>query len=120
MSSIAKTAFFVSLVTTLALIVFPLVSVAQLSTSVTSVTSLAKGTGVTGVKAAIVKVINFFLALVGLLAVIVLIIAGIRYIISLGDESAAEKAKRTILYAVIGLIVVGLSAVIVNFILAVV
>lgn len=64
---------------------------------------------------AIRKIINVFLMLVATIAVIVLIYAGVRYIISLGNEDEAERAKRMILYAVIGLIVVGLSAVIVNF-----
>jgi hypothetical protein len=57
------------------------------------------------------------LGLVGLIAVIAVIYGGVRYILSGGDEDAAKDAKRIILYAVIGLIVIGLSAAIVNFVI---
>lgn len=67
---------------------------------------------------AIVNIINVFLLLAGLVAAIVLILGGIQYITSRGDEDATEKAKNTILYAVIGLIVIGLSAAIVNFVIS--
>ena len=55
------------------------------------------------------------LVLAALAAAIFLIIGGARYIGSQGDEDAAAEAKNTILYAIIGLIVIGLAAVIVNF-----
>jgi succinate dehydrogenase/fumarate reductase cytochrome b subunit len=47
---------------------------------------------------------NVFLAL-GVLAVIFIIIGGVRYAISGGDSANVKQAKETILYAVIGLIV---------------
>lgn len=65
---------------------------------------------------AITRIVNFVLILAALIAAIYLIIGGVRYIISQGDEGAAETAKNTILYAIIGLVVIGLSAVIVNFV----
>lgn len=55
------------------------------------------------------RVINYFLGLVGLLAVLMLVIGGIRYITSGGNEQTIEKAKNTILYAIIGIIIVLLS-----------
>lgn len=61
-------------------------------------------------------IVNTILALVGLLAAGMIIYGGIQYIIARGDESAAEEAKKTILYAVIGLVVIGLSAAIVRFV----
>jgi hypothetical protein len=65
----------------------------------------------------ITDVVNVFLALAGVVAVIFIIWGGVRYVSSRGDEQSAGSAKRTILYAAIGLIVIGLSAVIVNFVL---
>lgn len=62
-------------------------------------------------------IVNALLVFVGIIATLVLIYAGIRYILSLGDEKNTEAAKHTILYAVVGLIVIGLSAMIVNFII---
>ncbi|MEX1997678.1 MAG: pilin [Candidatus Andersenbacteria bacterium] len=66
---------------------------------------------------AIQTIVNVMLMIVGVIAAVMLIIGGVRYIISQGDEDQTEKAKNTILYALIGLIVIGLSAVIINFVL---
>lgn len=66
----------------------------------------------------IVNIINAGLALIGLAAAIYIIISGIRYISSSGDDGDAKKAKNGILYAVIGLVVIGLAAMIVNFVIA--
>ena len=45
-----------------------------------------------------------------------MIIGGIRYVISNGDSSQITSAKNTIMYAVIGLVVALLAYAIVNFI----
>lgn len=65
----------------------------------------------------VTNIINFLLILAGLVAAIYIIYGGVRYIISRGDENEAEAAKNTILFAVIGLIVIGFAAAIVNFVI---
>lgn len=55
------------------------------------------------------RIINYFLGLVGLIAVLMLVIGGIRYITSGGNEQTIEKAKQTILYAIIGIVIVVLA-----------
>lgn len=55
------------------------------------------------------KVINYFLGLVGLVAVLMFVIAGFQYLTSGGNEQTIEKAKHTLLYAVIGIVIVALS-----------
>ncbi len=67
---------------------------------------------------AIRNIVNALLILIAIIAVIVVIIGGVRYITSSGDDDAAASAKNTIIYALIGLVVIGLSIVIVNFILS--
>jgi hypothetical protein len=62
-------------------------------------------------------IVNVLLFLLGAIAVIMIIIGGIRYATSGGDASATKSAKDTILYAVIGLVVAILAYAIVNFIL---
>lgn len=62
-------------------------------------------------------VVNVMLFLLGAIAVIMIIIGGIRYATSGGDASSTKAAKDTILYAVIGLVVAILAYAIVNFIL---
>lgn len=60
-------------------------------------------------------IVNVVLLLVGAIAVIMLIIGGVRYIVSGGDSNAVEGAKNTILYAIIGIVVVFLSFALINF-----
>jgi len=55
--------------------------------------------------------------IVGIAAVIMIIVGGFRYITSGGNDASVTSAKNTILYAVIGLIVVALSQLIVRFVL---
>src|SRR5437773_9285018 len=49
-------------------------------------------------------VINLFSILVGVVAVIMIIVGGLKYITSSGDSGNVTSAKNTILYAVIGLV----------------
>ena len=61
-------------------------------------------------------VTNVLLFLIGAVSVIMLIVGGIRYVLSGGDSTAVTAAKNTILYAVIGIIVALLAYAIVNFV----
>jgi quinol-cytochrome oxidoreductase complex cytochrome b subunit len=65
----------------------------------------------------VANILNTVFTWVGIIAVIVIIIGGIQYAISQGDPAKVSRAKTTILYAVIGLIVTLLAFAIVNFIL---
>lgn len=60
---------------------------------------------------------NILLFIIGAIAVIMLVIGGIRYTISGGDSTAVSAAKNTILYSVIGIIVAILAYAIVNFVI---
>jgi hypothetical protein len=71
------------------------------------------GTSLTGL---ITTVINWMLALAGLISVLFLIIGGFWYITSAGNEETAEKGKNTAINAIIGLVIIILSYVIVNVI----
>jgi len=64
------------------------------------------------------RVVNIFSVVVGMVAVIMIIVGGFKYITSGGDSSKITGAKNTILYAVIGLVVVALAQVIVQFVLS--
>ncbi len=69
------------------------------------------------VNAVITDVINIFTFVVGFVAVIMVIIGGLKYITSAGDSGNVTSAKNTILYAVVGLVVVALAQFIVRFVL---
>lgn len=62
-------------------------------------------------------VVNVLLFILGAIAVIMIIIGGLRYVLSNGDSGAITSAKNTILYAVIGLVVAILAYAIVNFVI---
>lgn len=61
-------------------------------------------------------VANILLFLVGAVAVIMLIIGGLRYVSSNGQSAAVEGAKNTIMYAIIGIVVAFLAYAGVNFV----
>ena len=61
---------------------------------------------------------NVLLFIVGAIAVIMLIIGGLRYVVSGGDSSQVQAAKNTILYALIGVIVAILAYAAVNFVVS--
>ena len=61
------------------------------------------------------SIINLLSAIVGIVAVIMIIVGGLRYITSGGNEQNVTSAKNTILYAIIGLVVVALAQLIVRF-----
>lgn len=62
------------------------------------------------------KVTNVMLFIVGVISVIMIIIGGLRYVLSGGDSANVTAAKNTILYAIVGIIVALLSYAAVNFV----
>jgi amino acid transporter len=62
-------------------------------------------------------VITVLSAVVGIVAVIMIMFAGFRYVTSGGKEESVKSAKNTILYAIIGLVIVALAQIIVHFVL---
>ena len=62
-------------------------------------------------------IINALIGLSGAIAVWFLILGGFQYVTSAGNPDSVQKAKSTILYAIIGLIVVIISYAAVNFII---
>ena len=62
------------------------------------------------------NVTNMLVFIIGAIAVIMIIIGGIRYVTSAGDQAAITGAKNTILYAIVGVIVALAAYAIVNFV----
>lgn len=74
--------------------------------------------GQTDLSASFQSVVNIMLFIIGAIAVIVIIIGGILYVVSTGDPAKTKRAKDTILYAVVGLVVAILAYAIVNFVVS--
>ena len=62
------------------------------------------------------SIINWILGLVGTIAVLMLIWGGFSYLTSAGNSEVTKKAKQTITYSIIGIIIIALSYTLVNFI----
>jgi hypothetical protein len=60
---------------------------------------------------------NVLLFVLGAISVIMIIIGGLRYVVSGGNSTAVTAAKNTILYAIVGVIVALLAYAIINFVL---
>jgi hypothetical protein len=63
-------------------------------------------------------IINLLSVIIGVVAVVMIMVGGIKYITSQGESSNVASAKNTILYAVIGLIIVALAQTIAKFVLS--
>jgi hypothetical protein len=64
------------------------------------------------------KVVNIFTIIVGAASVIMIVYGGFRYITSGGSSERVGAAKNTLIYAIIGLIIVGLAQILVHFVLS--
>ena len=71
----------------------------------------------TSVASIIKTVVNVLLFVLGAVAVIMIVIGGIKYTTSGGDANGIKSAKDTILYSVVGLIVAMMAYAIVNFVI---
>lgn len=64
------------------------------------------------------SILNAIIGSLGIVAVIVIVIGGILYMTSSGDAGKVKKAKDTILYGIIGLVICALAYAIVNFVIS--
>ena len=65
----------------------------------------------------VTHILNILSTVVGVAAVIMIIISGLRYIMSGGDAEKVKTAKKTLLYAIVGLVIVALTQTIVHLVL---
>jgi len=65
----------------------------------------------------IATVINIISIFGGALAVIMIIVGGFRYITSGGSAEATKGARNTIVYALVGLVIIGTAQIIVHFVI---
>lgn len=73
--------------------------------------------GETSFRGLVLRIINYALGFLGLLAVIMIIYGGVTYVTSAGNDEAVGNAKKIIMYSLIGIIVILLSFVVVRAVL---
>jgi type IV secretory pathway VirB2 component (pilin) len=79
------------------------------------VPELAGGGG--DLRTTILEVLQAVLNFMALVAVVFVVVAGIRLVISQGDEGQKDAAKKTIVYVIVGLVIIVLASAIVGFII---
>ena len=73
--------------------------------------------GTEKIQSIVTLIVNIFSVIVGIVAVIMIIYGGFKYITSGGDSGNITSAKNTIIYAIIGLVIVALAQFLVQFVL---
>lgn len=110
----------VALATSLVLGFGTTASAQQMQGGVTGGAASARGEGqpavLFGDGGVFAKITNVMLFVIGAISVIMIIIGGLRYVLSGGDSANVSAAKNTILYAIVGIVVALLAYAAVNFI----
>ncbi len=75
------------------------------------------GNAIYGADGVLTKVANVLSIVLGIISVFVIMVGGIKYVLSGGDPSKTNNARSTILYAVIGLVVAALAQALILFVL---
>lgn len=76
-----------------------------------------QGNGTDALKNIAGRITNVFSVIVGIAAVIMIIYGGFRYITSGGDSGRVGSAKNSLIYAIVGLIIVALAQIIVHYVI---
>ena len=89
----------------------------QVSNSGTNCGTAGTGGANDSIKTLAARIVSIFSIIVGVIAVIMIIYGGFRYITSGGDSGKVGNAKNSLIYAIIGLIIVALAQFIVHYVL---
>ncbi|MBT3864925.1 hypothetical protein HOE67_04155 [Candidatus Peregrinibacteria bacterium] len=79
---------------------------------------LRSATGGEGsIRSLALRIVNYFLTFLGIVAVMMIIFGGVTYVTAAGKQESIDNAKKIILYAILGIIVILLAFAIVNTVL---
>lgn len=104
----------------------PAVSVYAQSAKESACAGIGASAGTTGctppagspdINKSIATIVNLLSVVVGVVAVIMIIIGGLKFVTASGDSNNITSARNTILYAVVGLVVVAMAQIVVHFVL---
>lgn len=73
--------------------------------------------GQTSLSTTLTTLLNLLTMIVGIMSVIMLIISGIRFVTAGGDSNHVSSAKNTLIYALVGLVIVAFAQIIVKLVL---
>jgi transcriptional regulator with XRE-family HTH domain len=84
--------------------------------AISALARVARSLEVSDLNTTIRTVINFFSLFTGIVAIIMIIVGGFKYVTSGGDAGNITSAKNTVIYAVAGLLIVAMAQLIVQFV----
>lgn len=64
-------------------------------------------------------VLNMLSIIAGIIAVIMIIVSGFKYVTSQGDANQISSAKKSLIYAIVGIVIVAFAQIIVQFVIGV-
>jgi hypothetical protein len=70
---------------------------------------------ITGEEGVLKKVIDLLIVAAGVISVIMVIVGGLRFVLSNGEPEKATSGRKTVIYALVGLVIVIISQLIVSF-----
>lgn len=73
--------------------------------------------GTPDVDSTLVKGMNLFSAILGIIAVVMIMVGGLKYMTSQGDAGQMNSAKNTLIFAAVGLVIVAFAQLFVRFVL---
>lgn len=82
----------------------------------TSAVCTTKPKDISGSNGILVTVANFVALIAGIAAVIILLIASIKYITAGGDAKEIESAKNTIIYALVGILIILSAKILITYV----
>ncbi len=103
-----------SLLAVLGILLLPSVAAAQLTINPSYGTTLGLGTA--DLVAAVIRIIQYILAILGLIAVVMILLGGFRWMTAAGNEEKVASAKKILSAAIIGLVIIILAWAIVFFV----
>ena len=116
-SSVMALMMGVGLVPALATHAFAQTAQQQACQAINGNTGCTSPAGSPDISSIIKTVINILSIVVGVAAIIMIIIGGLRYVTSGGDASSTASAKNTIIYALVGLVVAVFAQFLVRYVL---
>jgi hypothetical protein len=75
--------------------------------------NIVQGTNIEG---GIIHMIEYVLGFVGILALLLVVIAGVRMVVSQGDDAAKDKAKKSIIMVIVGIAIIILAGTIISLV----
>lgn len=79
--------------------------------------STITGTAYTNLPEFVLSVINFAVGVSALVAVVSIILTGFRYMLSFGDSKKIEAANRSMIFSIVGLVLVFVAPTVIEFII---